>query len=72
MQVQTAGAPAAARHVGRTYYFRSDRCRGRFVSDAERFVTPGARPEGMPPREAHEIVTDSVCGHGRRQEGGGG
>jgi DNA-binding FrmR family transcriptional regulator/YHS domain-containing protein len=72
MQVQTASAPATARHVGHTYYFCRDRCRGCFVQDAQRFVKPGARLEGMPPGEAHEIVADSVCGHGQRQEGGGG
>ena len=36
MQVQTANAPAQARHEGRTYWFCSDGCRERFEADPAR------------------------------------
>jgi YHS domain-containing protein/uncharacterized membrane protein YraQ (UPF0718 family) len=46
MQVETANAPARAEHNGQTFYFCSDRCRERFVSNPDRYAKPGAAPEG--------------------------
>lgn len=39
MQVQTANAPAHARHDGYLVYFCSDRCRERFEAEPSRFAT---------------------------------
>ncbi|MGH8274716.1 MAG: permease [Gammaproteobacteria bacterium] len=38
MQVQTANAPATARHAGETWYFCSDRCRTRFIEAPDGFA----------------------------------
>jgi len=62
MQVQTANAPAMARHAGHAYYFCSDRCHTRFVQDPARFVAPGAHPEGMARAATDETAIDPVCG----------
>jgi len=68
MQVQTANAPATARHAGHAYYFCSDRCHGRFVQNPDRFVAPGAQPEGMSGATAEGEVTDPVCGMAVKRE----
>ena len=44
MQVETANAPAAASHDGRTYWFCSDRCRERFEATPGRYAGPAATP----------------------------
>ncbi|MGH3492320.1 MAG: permease [Sciscionella sp.] len=38
MQVQISQAPATARHAGQRYWFCSDHCKERFVSDPERYA----------------------------------
>jgi uncharacterized protein len=43
MQVETAGAPASAEHGGRTFWFCSDGCRERFLTDPERYAEPAAK-----------------------------
>ncbi|MEW1808743.1 permease [Pseudarthrobacter sp. NPDC080039] len=48
MQVERAHAPAAHTHAGTTYYFCSDRCHGKFVTNPEKYIhQPGTEP--MPP-----------------------
>ena len=38
MQVRAANAPASTQHAGRTVYFCSDRCRGRFEGEPDRYA----------------------------------
>jgi uncharacterized membrane protein YraQ (UPF0718 family)/YHS domain-containing protein len=47
MQVETATAPAHARHDGRTFSFCSDRCADRFTAEPGRFAAKGAAPAAM-------------------------
>jgi hypothetical protein len=42
MQVETANAPARAKHGGHTSYFCSDRCRERFEADPDRYASKSA------------------------------
>ncbi|HEU5006832.1 MAG TPA: permease [Jatrophihabitantaceae bacterium] len=44
MQVERVHAPATARHGGRTYYFCSDRCHARFLTDPDRYTAAAAEP----------------------------
>ena len=60
MQVETAHAPAIARHGGQTYYFCSDRCRERFVDEPTRFSGSPAQHEPM--ADLNGAATDPVCG----------
>ena len=57
MQVETANAPATARHNGETYYFCSGRCRESFIEKPEHF----ARCESTRVASGGG-ATDPVCG----------
>jgi len=60
MQVQTAAAPASARHGGHTVHFCSDRCRERFEADPSRFSGTTSAPVV---HEQHAgTAVDPVCG----------
>jgi YHS domain-containing protein len=56
MQVQTAHAPATARHERTTYFFCSDHCAHRFTSDPARFTGGPAEAPG------DGAAVDPVCG----------
>jgi len=60
MQVETANAPAFAKHAGQTFYFCSDRCLDRFVANPERFAKGTAAEDEMDVDTA--LSTDPVCG----------
>lgn len=47
MQVETATAPASARHGTEVFYFCCDHCRARFVEDPERFAPGQATAAGV-------------------------
>jgi hypothetical protein len=47
MQVRTADAPARTEHDGATVWFCADRCRERFESDPERYLSSGTVHESM-------------------------
>ncbi len=61
MQVEKSHAPASTVHNGRRVYFCSDRCRDRFMLDADSYI-------GSPPRTGLRSATatveaiDPVCG----------
>ena len=72
MQVETATAPARARHDGRTFWFCSDRCQTKFITAPTRFargpstgVTPPdtdlATEYTSAPTRSQPVV-DVVCG----------
>ncbi len=57
MQVETANAPATARHNSQTYYFCSDRCQESFIEKPEHF----AGHESTQAETGGEAI-DPVCG----------
>lgn len=62
MQVQTDHAPATAPHDGHTFFFCSDRCHRKFISDPDKFAT-GHAVTAMPAADGDHVI-DPVCGMG--------
>src|SRR5262245_32848844 len=49
MKVATAGARHTAVHDGHTYYFCSDRCRGKFKAEPQRYLKPAPATPAVAP-----------------------
>ncbi len=72
MQVRLAEAPASTTYKGRTIVFCADRCKERFLSDPERFLSKDATHEPMEPPPPERITLgrkpamtegiDPICG----------
>ncbi|HEY8678572.1 MAG TPA: permease [Candidatus Dormibacteraeota bacterium] len=64
MQVEKELAPASAQDAGDTYFFCSDRCRNRFVTDRPRLAPADQRntTESVPRSHAMSEAIDPVCG----------
>jgi YHS domain-containing protein len=60
MQVETANAVASVVHDGKRVYFCSDHCKGRFLSEPERYTEPQNEPAHY---ERHQAE------HAQAQEG---
>ena len=70
MQVEKAHAPASAKHMGRSFYFCSDKCHDKFAKDPMKYAH-GSEPEPMDDDRDEDttlgggqtgLETDPVCG----------
>ena len=59
MQVEKANPGATTQHAGATVYFCSDRCKGKFVREPDRYVDGWT---GNDPYPEAETALDPVCG----------